>query len=126
MGNILACSKEAGILGALAALPRSYRSRCTTVGGGTETIQAILRDAFAVAVLDLDADASRSTDLIDMVKRVDPSLPIVAIAADGSVEAERRAREQGALCFLVKPVDARELRMALDGAEGRTRRGRRG
>jgi DNA-binding response OmpR family regulator len=65
-------------------------------------------------------------DGVELIRRLraDPTtavVPIVAITADVTPEAERRAREAGAADFLVKPVDLvtllDRLRLLLSGGD---------
>ncbi len=53
---------------------------------------------------------------IPIVRKIDPSLPIIAIAHDESLETERRARLAGIFYYLLQPLEINEVRMSIQNA----------
>jgi len=73
------------------------------------------RESFDLAFLDLslpDVSAAKSDRVIQLLKRANPKMKIVAMATDTTRELERRVRRQGILFYMTKPV-ARELLQGL-------------
>lgn len=53
---------------------------------------------------------------IPIVRKIDPGLPIIAIAHDESLETERKARLAGIFYYLLQPLDINEVRMSIMNA----------
>ena len=69
------------------------------------------RESFDLVFLDLslpDVPIAKSDKVIQLLKRANPKMKIVAMAIDTTRELERRVRRQGILFYMTKPV-AREL-----------------
>ena len=69
------------------------------------------RESFDLVFLDLslpDVPIAKSDKVIQLLKRANPKMKIVAMATDTTRELERRVRRQGILFYMTKPV-AREL-----------------
>ena len=53
---------------------------------------------------------------IPIVKKIDPSLPIIAIAHDETLETERKARLAGIFYYLLQPLEIDEVRLSIMNA----------
>lgn len=53
---------------------------------------------------------------IPIIRKIDPSLPIIAIAHDESLETERKARLAGIFYYLMQPLEINEVRMSIMNA----------
>lgn len=53
---------------------------------------------------------------IQILRKIDPALPVIAIACNDSLELEKNARMAGIFYYLVKPLEANEIRMAVNNA----------
>jgi DNA-binding NtrC family response regulator len=53
---------------------------------------------------------------IPIVRKIDPGLPIIAIAHDESLEMERKARLAGIFYYLLQPLEVNEVRMSIMNA----------
>jgi two-component system, sensor histidine kinase RpfC len=72
-------------------------------------------------LLDLTGAVEADYEAVRRCRRMRPSLMIVALAGDSSVQAERRAREAGIDAVLPKPVEPKRLLAAIDAVlEGGT------
>lgn len=78
-------------------------------------------DGLACLLLDLRMHDETGFDVQDELRRRGFSLPIVFLSGQGDVPSTARAMREGALDFLVKPVDEPELLDALARACARAR-----
>jgi len=82
-------------------------------GDRLRAIEILLARGCDAAVLFLGASSREIWDLIPLVGRVDPRLPILTVAQEDSVETQREIRRSRVFYHLTQPVDADEVREAL-------------
>ena len=88
----------------------------TTVVDGTETVEALARQEFDVAVVSDDLpgiEGLESLKLLRLAAVGRPRVPIVLVAADVSPAARARHAEAGVDTALGRPVDPRQLLTAV-------------
>jgi len=87
----------------------------TVVSNGEEALDALQDEPFNLALMDLNMpvmDGLEAAKLYRFGAVGGPQVPIVALTADATPEAERRSHEAGMVACLVKPVQpARLLKM---------------
>jgi CheY-like chemotaxis protein len=74
---------------------------------GLEALECVSKFRPQLVVTDLMMPVMDGVELIERL-RSDPAtadLPVVAITADATEQAEQRAREAGAVDFITKPID---------------------
>ncbi len=74
---------------------------------GREALECVSKFRPQLVVTDLMMPVMDGVELIERL-RADPAtadLPVVAITADATEQAEQRAREAGAVDFITKPID---------------------
>ena len=62
----------------------------------------------------LEEGAVTGVEIIQVLKKLDPRLPIVVITEGCSFETERKARVAGVFFYMLKPLNAQEVRSVLD------------
>jgi len=67
----------------------------------------------------LKPDAQQDFSLLRLVKRAAPKLPLVLIASEGSLHAQRLAQDLRPIYYAVRPVEVSELRDAVRAALSR-------
>src|SRR5262245_53517426 len=98
------------------------RANGFTVEGFTSAAAFLERpqyDGLACLLLDLRLHDQTGLDVQDDLRRRGVSLPIVFLSGHGDVPSTARAMREGALDFLVKPVDEPQLLEALARARAR-------
>jgi CheY-like chemotaxis protein len=96
---------------AFGRLLRMHGYEVMEANDGRAALDCLPRFRPQLVLTDLMMPVMDGVELIERL-RADPEtaeLPIVAITADDSEQAERRARRAGAADFLAKPVDMPEL-----------------
>ncbi|TVM16395.1 sigma-54-dependent Fis family transcriptional regulator [Oceanidesulfovibrio indonesiensis] len=71
---------------------------------------------FSLVVLDLCMPHVSGEELLEVIRRVQPSLPSIVVTGHNEVETAVRCMRAGALNFLLKPVDRQRLLEAVDNA----------
>jgi PAS domain S-box-containing protein len=83
-------------------------------------LQKVRNDLIDVLILAVDAWGGGRFELIPVVKKLNRSLPIIAISSDDSLETAAKVREQGVFFYALKPLDIREIDIAVKNALART------
>jgi DNA-binding response OmpR family regulator len=113
--RVLLCDDDSRILESIGdVLRRSFEVE--TAERATDAIQKIMRDRYQALILDLKLPGLGGVDAIAVIKRLDATLPIIAMTGYASYELERAARAAGAFYYLVKPFPMRELIDAVKAA----------
>jgi DNA-binding NtrC family response regulator len=76
---------------------------------GSEAIQILRRKDFDVAILDLKMEDMDGIEVLKILKKMDPGLPVIMLTGHGSEKAAREGIEFGAYDYLTKPCDLEEL-----------------
>jgi DNA-binding NtrC family response regulator len=75
----------------------------TTTNNPLEVSKLLQEKAYDLVVSDLKMPLVDGMDLIDIIKKIDPQLPIVIITAYGTLETAEEAVQKGAYDFITKP-----------------------
>ena len=76
---------------------------------GAEAIQALRRQEFDVAVLDLKMENMDGIEVLKIMKIIDPRLAVIMLTGHGSAEAAEQGLKLGAFDYLSKPCELEEL-----------------
>ena len=76
---------------------------------GTEGIQALRREDFDVAVVDLKMEDMDGIEVLKVFKKMVPAMPVIMLTGHGSEKAAKDGIESGAFDYLIKPCDLAEL-----------------
>ena len=83
--------------------------QATGACSATRALQEFRGADFDVAVLDLKMEDMDGIELLRVLRRMDPDLPVVMLTGHGSEEAAREGLALGAADYLAKPCDIAEL-----------------
>ncbi|NTU92840.1 MAG: response regulator transcription factor [Chlorobiaceae bacterium] len=90
----------------------------TGVGSALEFYQAIARDRFLLAILDIGLPDQDGFVLAEYIRK-NSEMRIVMLTAQSSLDSKINAYRSGADTYLVKPIDFAELAASLDSMIGR-------
>ena len=76
---------------------------------GTEGIQALRKQDFDVAVVDLKMEDMDGIEVLKVFKKMVPAMPVIMLTGHGSEKAAKEGIESGAFDYLIKPCDLEEL-----------------
>jgi DNA-binding response OmpR family regulator len=76
---------------------------------GTEGIQALRKEDFDAAVVDLKMEDMDGIEVLKVFKKMVPAMPVIMLTGHGSEKAAKEGIESGAFDYLIKPCDLKEL-----------------
>ncbi|MCL4296162.1 MAG: response regulator [Anaerolineae bacterium] len=94
---------------AAALLKRHGDLDILAVGDATEAIVAFTHNEFDAVLLDLRLPGGHGTTILEAIRRIDSTLPIIIITAYDDKNTRDRCRQLGASAFFRKPPDYRKL-----------------
>jgi DNA-binding NtrC family response regulator len=81
-----------------------------------EVEDLLAKHDFNVVLTELFMPAMDGLEVMQIVKRRDPDLPVIVITATGTVEAAEEAVHQGAYDFITKPFRKERILVAIEKA----------
>lgn len=131
--NILIADDQHDVREALRLLLKSEGWSCTPVDGPAAALDAVRRQRFDVALIDLNytrdtTSGAEGLELLRELKKLDSDLPVVVMTAWGTINVAVDAMRHGAGDFIEKPWDNQRLmsvlvnQRALGGAKRREQR----
>ena len=75
----------------------------TTTNNPLEVSKLLQEKPYDLVVSDLKMPLVDGMDLIDIIKKIDPQLPLIIITAYGTLETAEEAVQKGAYDFITKP-----------------------
>ena len=81
----------------------------TTALSGTEGIQALRKDEFDVAVVDLKMQDMDGIEVLKIFKKMVPQMAVIMLTGHGSEQAARDGIQFGASDYLMKPCEFEDL-----------------
>jgi DNA-binding NtrC family response regulator len=75
----------------------------------TQGIQAVRKEDFDVAVLDLKMEDMDGIEVLKLFKKMAPKMEVIMLTGHGSEQAAREGVQFGAFDYLTKPCDLEDL-----------------
>jgi two-component system OmpR family response regulator len=107
--RILIVEDEAGIADFLRRGFESEGYAVTSVADGEQGEAEALSGAFDLVLLDLMLPGRDGIEVLALIRRSDPALPVILITARGQVEDRVRGLDSGATDYVTKPFSFDEL-----------------
>jgi two-component system OmpR family response regulator len=82
---------------------------CMTAQSGEEALQLLKKETFDCAVVDVRMPSMDGLELLRIIRKSFPNLPVVLLTGHASVELGIQGMELGAFEYLMKPVELDEL-----------------
>jgi FixJ family two-component response regulator len=114
--RVFAVDDDPGVLRALERVLRVNNISVETFTSPTAFLDRPTYDGIACLLLDLKMPGLTGLDVQGEMSRKGIDMPIVFLSAEGDVPSTARAMREGAVDFLVKPVDEQQLLEALERA----------
>src|SRR6266852_4333496 len=114
MPKILIADDQADVLAALRLLLKGERFQIETASSPAVVMKAVDSQELYIVLMDLNyardtTSGSEGLDLLNKIRAVDPTLPVVVMTAWGSVDLAVEAMRRGARDFIQKPWDNARL-----------------
>jgi DNA-binding NtrC family response regulator len=117
MAQILIVDDEVDMLALLAMIitEKTNHSAATT-NNPLEVPKLIKEGAFDLLITDLKMPGINGLELIEEVRKIDKSIPILVITAYGSIESAEEAIHKGAYDYITKPFRKEQILIAINRA----------
>jgi len=107
--KILLVDDERGFVDVISKRMSKRNIKVTCAYSGIEALQALRKEDFDAAVLDLKMEDMDGIEILKIFKKIAPDLPVIMLTGHGSDEAARDGIRFGAFDYLTKPCDFEEL-----------------
>jgi len=119
--RILLVDDEVGYVDVLANRLGRRQMDVTKAYSGTEGIQALRKNDFDVAVLDLKMEDMDGIEVLKIFKKIYPDMAVIMLTGHGSALAAEEGIKCGAFDYLTKPCELDELVEKIREAVGERR-----
>ncbi len=117
--RLLLVDDEKGFLKVLSNRLARRGIEATTAYSGTQALRALRKKDFDVMVLDLKMEDMDGIEVLKIVRKMAPELPVIILTGHGSRTAAEDGMALGAVDYLSKPCELSELLEKLSLASGR-------
>ena len=107
--RLLLVDDEEGFVNVLTKRMTRRNINVTVALSGTEGIQALRKQDFDVAVLDLKMEDMDGIEVLKIFKKMYPEMAVIMLTGHGSEQAAKEGMEYGAFDYLTKPCELEEL-----------------
>jgi DNA-binding NtrC family response regulator len=107
--KILLVDDEEGYVNVLANRLSKRNIDVTKAYSGSQGIQAVRKEDFHVAVLDLKMEDMNGIEVLKIFKKMYPEMEVIMLSGHGSEQSAREGIELGAFDYLTKPCELEEL-----------------
>lgn len=83
---------------------------------GGEGLAALIEMSPEIVILDLKMPDMNGLDVLDEIKKHDPSIEVIMLTGHGSAGSGIEAMEKGAFDYVMKPVDLKDLLEKINAA----------
>jgi two-component system nitrogen regulation response regulator GlnG len=87
-------------------------------------LEEVVQHAPRVVVFELRPDSTEDLGVLQLVRRVAPDVPLILLAAEGSLDTQRLVQSLRPIYYAVCPIEPAELCEAVTAALSRPRPGR--
>jgi NtrC-family two-component system response regulator AlgB len=112
--NILLIDDDASLRKSLRLALEAMGHSVAEARDGAQAQSLLGQRLFDIAFLDLRLGREQGTDLLPILGRLAPGLPVVLITAYATIETAVEAMRRGAFDYLPKPFTPNQLRLVLD------------
>ncbi len=114
MGKVLLVDDEAAILFTLRDVLEGRGHEVTSARSAKEALDKL--EGIEVVLTDLQMPGMSGLELLEAIRKVDASLPVLLLTAHGSERVAVQAMKAGAWDYLAKPFDIDEVAIAVERA----------
>jgi len=107
--QLLLVDDEEGFVNVCANRLAKRNVAVTKAYSGAEGIQALRKQDFDVAVVDLKMEDMDGIEVLKIFRRMDPRMAVIMLTGHGSEQAAREGIEEGAFDYLTKPCELEDL-----------------
>jgi two-component system nitrogen regulation response regulator GlnG len=110
MARLLVVDDEPNVLFSLEDSLRTEALDVVTARTARDGLGLVRRERLDAVILDVRLPDMSGLDAFDLIREVDPRLPVIVITAHATTDTAIEAMKRGAFEYLLKPLDFRQLR----------------
>jgi DNA-binding NtrC family response regulator len=114
--KILIVDDEQSMAQFLAIVLRKEGYEVATVSNGRDALERVKGDAFDVVITDIKMPGMNGIQVLEGIKKIDPSLPVVIMTAYASQQSAIEAVNLGAFQYLIKNAKNDEIKLVVRNA----------
>jgi len=107
--RLLLVDDEEGFVNVLSKRMSKRGFTVSDANSGSEAIQILRKQDFDVVVLDLKMEDMDGIEVLRIIKKMVPDLPVIMLTGHGSEEASKEGLKLGAVDYLTKPCELEDL-----------------
>ncbi len=107
--KVLLVDDEKGYINVLSNRLSKRSINATKAFSGIQAIQILRKNDFDVVVLDLKMEDMDGIEVLKIMKKMAPEVPVIFLTGHGSQEAAREGIAFGAFDYLTKPCELSQL-----------------
>ncbi len=107
--KVLLVDDEKGYINVLSNRLSKRSIDATKAFSGTQAIQILRKNDFDVVVLDLKMEDMDGIEVLKIMKKMAPEVPVIFLTGHGSQEAAREGIASGTFDYLTKPCELSQL-----------------
>lgn len=111
--NILLADQDQTTLNLLKQRLRSKRCVVLNAASAKEALKIAKKKNIHLAVIDMKLSDTQGIDIIPILKAIHPNILIIFTTSDHSIETETRARTEGIILYMPKPLDLKLMEKAV-------------
>ncbi|SPD74454.1 Response regulator receiver protein [uncultured Desulfobacterium sp.] len=119
--KLLLVDDEEGFVNVIANRMSKRGIDATKALSGSDALKAIRKQDFDLAVVDLKMQEMDGIELLRILKKMIPEMPVIVLTGHGSERAAEDGMEYGAYDYLTKPCEMDELMEKIHEALARGR-----
>jgi DNA-binding NtrC family response regulator len=121
--NVLLVDDEKGYLDVLSNRLQRRSIKAVKAFSGAQALQILRKKDFDVVVLDLKMEDLDGIEVLKILKKMAPELPVIILTGHGSATAADQGMAFGAFDYLSKPCELLELIDKIKSAAGERHKG---
>ncbi len=114
--RVLVVEDEEGMREFLKILLGKERYEVVTCASGTEALEKFNEENFHVVITDIKMPGMDGIEVLDAIKKIDPSVPVIIMTGHASMESAIAAVNKGAFAYLLKQARNDEIRQLVKKA----------
>ncbi len=114
MRRILIIDDEEAIRLLLSTIVRQFGYEAVTAENGADGVEKAAKNRFFAVITDLKMPVMDGLEVLERLRKMDPSLPVIIITAHGTVETAVESMKLGATDFIIKPFSPTQIEVILD------------
>lgn len=120
-GQVLIVDDEKAICASLEGILSDEGYEVSSANDGDQALKALEEDDPDLVLLDIWMPGRDGMEVLELIKKRSPGLPVIMISGHGTVETAVRATKLGAFDFIEKPLDMDKILLSVRNALEMTR-----